>query len=67
MSQEALALRISMSRNFLSGVETGRVNASVDVIERLADGLDVPAWRLLFDEGVVGEEPEPARGRGSRR
>ena len=57
LSQEALALRIGMSRNFLSGIETGRTNASLDVIERLANGLDVPPWLLLFDKEVVGEEP----------
>lgn len=56
VSQEALALKVGMSRNYLSGVETARTNASLDVVERLADGLNVPPWRLLFDEGVVGEE-----------
>jgi transcriptional regulator with XRE-family HTH domain len=58
MSQEALALKISMSRNYLSGIETGRTNASLDVVERIADGLNLPPWRLIFDHEIMGEEPD---------
>jgi transcriptional regulator with XRE-family HTH domain len=58
MSQEALALKISMSRNYLSGIETARTNASLDVVERIADGLNLPPWRLIFDREIMGEEPD---------
>ena len=58
ISQEVLALKTEIARSHLSGIETCRMNASIDVIERLADALNVPAWKLFFDVGVVGEEPE---------
>jgi transcriptional regulator with XRE-family HTH domain len=68
ISQEVLALKTEIARSHLSGIETCRMNASIDIIERLADALNVPAWKLFFDPGVVGEEPEqlPQPARRSR-
>ena len=41
LSQEELAHRARMHQTYLSGVETGRRNPSVAVLERIARALDV--------------------------
>lgn len=47
ISQEALAHDIDMSRRYLSGIERGEANPSLDQIVRLADGLGVEPAALL--------------------
>ncbi|MBX9646089.1 MAG: helix-turn-helix domain-containing protein [Xanthobacteraceae bacterium] len=56
IAQEAFALQIGLSRTYMSAIETAKKSVTLDTLQRLADGLDLPPWRLLFDEGVVGEE-----------
>jgi transcriptional regulator with XRE-family HTH domain len=56
IGQEAFALKIGLSRNYMSSLERGKQAASIDIIQKLADGFDIPPWRLLFDEEIVGEE-----------
>jgi transcriptional regulator with XRE-family HTH domain len=58
ISQESLALELGMSRPYLSSVERGTRNVSVDNMGRLADALGVPLRDLVdpekfkgFDEG----------------
>lgn len=47
ISQEALAHDIDMSRRYLSGIERGEANPTLDQIVRLADGLGVEPSELL--------------------
>ena len=47
LSQEALAERCDLDRTYVSGVERGRRNPTVQAVYRLARGLDTPAATLL--------------------
>ncbi|MBR3317257.1 MAG: helix-turn-helix transcriptional regulator [Atopobiaceae bacterium] len=47
LSQQGLADMIGMNRTYLSDIENVRGNASIDVMVKIADGLDVPVTRLL--------------------
>lgn len=49
LSQEQLAHVIGMSQRYLSGIERGEANPTLDQLVRLATGLGVPVVRL-FDE-----------------
>ncbi len=46
-SQEALALEAGLHRTFIAHVERQARNISLDNIERIAQALDVPCYRLL--------------------
>lgn len=47
LSQEELAHQAGVHQTYLSGVERGRRNASVLVLERIARALDVDIERLF--------------------
>ena len=47
VSQETLAHDIEMSRRYLSGIERGEANPTLDQIARLAGGLGVEPSDLL--------------------
>lgn len=49
MSQEDLADRCGFARSYMSRMERGKANPSLDAIERLAGGLRVSVG-ALFDE-----------------
>ncbi|HET6632897.1 MAG TPA: helix-turn-helix transcriptional regulator [Rhodanobacteraceae bacterium] len=46
LSQEAFADRLQMHRAFYGRVENGQ-NLTLQTLERVAEGLGVPAWELL--------------------
>lgn len=46
-SQERLALECDLDRTYVSAVERSRWNISLSSIERIAQALEVPAWKLL--------------------
>ena len=48
LSQEAFADRCGFARSYMSRIERGSANPSLDAIETLAAGLKVPV-RDLFD------------------
>lgn len=54
ISQESLALEIGMSRAYLSSVERGARNISVDSMGRLAMALDVPLRDLVDPDRFKG-------------
>lgn len=47
LSQEQLAVRAKVHRTYLSGVETGTRNPTLEIIKRLASALGVEASDLL--------------------
>ncbi len=59
LSQEELAERAELHRNYVSGIETGTRNPSLKNIEKLAKALDISIARLFTDYGVeVEDEPQ---------
>ncbi len=46
-SQEALADAVPIDRTYISGIERKVRNPTIDVVERIARALDVPAGSLL--------------------
>lgn len=46
-SQEAFAHHVELDRTYISGLERGRRNPTLDVIVKLARGLDVTPSELL--------------------
>lgn len=73
ISQEELAFRAPTSRAYLSGVESGRRNASLQLLEDVARALGVEV--IDFFEALPGhrarkgqaERPPPAKPRSARR
>ena len=54
LSQEALADRAAMSAKYLSRIETGHENPTIDLLFRLADSLEVEPYEMLcFEEGEL--------------
>ncbi|BAK45219.1 predicted transcriptional regulator [Eggerthella sp. YY7918] len=47
--QGSFALMVGVSRQYLIDIESGRANPTVDVLERIAGGLDIPI-RALFED-----------------
>ena len=47
ISQEELAFRCGLSKNYISDVERGTRNISLKVIEKFAKGLNVPMSELF--------------------
>ena len=56
LSQEDLADRAATSAKYLSRVEVGRQSPTLDLLLRLADGLDIEPYEMLCFEDV-----EPVR------
>jgi len=58
LSQEAFADRGGFARSYMSRIERGGSNASLDAIEVLANALDVEAWQLLVSDSSEDNDPE---------
>jgi len=54
VSQEAFADRCGFVRSYMSRIERGRANPSLDAVQILADGLGVEVFRLF----IVSDEPD---------
>ena len=48
-SQERFALEANIARKYMSDIENGKRNVSLDVIKRIADKLDISLSKL-FEE-----------------
>ena len=62
-SQEAFAAKVGIHRTFMSSIERGKTNVSLETLERLAAGLDMHVWQLIrraeTDPGLYGKVAEP--------
>lgn len=50
MSQEKLAELSELHRTYISAVEREQRNISIDNIEKIANALDVDAYKLFIDD-----------------
>lgn len=48
ISQEELAFRCNLSKNYVSDVERGTRNITLKVVEKFANGLEVSLSELFF-------------------
>ena len=48
LSQQELAEKCETATNYISEIETGRKVPSIEMIEKLASVLNVPAWAFLY-------------------
>lgn len=58
MSQEAFADRCGFARSYMSRIERGGSNASLDAIEVLAEALSVEPWQLLMSDSSKNNDLE---------
>jgi transcriptional regulator with XRE-family HTH domain len=56
LSQEELAARVGLSQTFLSQVECGSRNVSLDKIETLAEALQIDVIELLVAQIFISGE-----------
>lgn len=49
LSQEEFADKVGFARTYMSRIETGTANPSLDAIQALADGLEVPVVTFFTD------------------
>ena len=47
LSQEKFALQIDMERTYLASVESGKINISIDNIQKIADGFGISLEELF--------------------
>lgn len=47
LSQEAFADKCGYARTYMSRIETGRANVSIDAVETLATALQIPLDKLF--------------------
>ncbi|MCB7038079.1 helix-turn-helix domain-containing protein [Eggerthella sinensis] len=47
MSQNSFALMVGVSRKYLIDIESGKANPTVDMLERIAGGLDTTVGQLF--------------------
>ncbi len=48
-SQEGFALLCKVHRTYMTGIERGRHNVSLDILERMAKGLRIDAGQLMTE------------------
>jgi len=56
LSQETLALRASIHRTYIGGIERGERNPTLLMIVRIARALDVPVAKIFEVQARVGNE-----------
>ena len=60
-SQEALAFDANVDRGYISGIENGTFNPTVDVLDRLAADLAVDVAEFLQKPSGGSKEPKPLK------
>ena len=59
IKQDELAAAVGVRQSMISGIETGRVNASLPVAQKIARHLGVPLDALVGEETEQAAVPEP--------
>ena len=54
-SQERFAFEANIARKYMSDIENGKRNVSLDVIKRIADKLEIRVSELFQEVEKVGE------------
>ena len=70
LSQERLAVDAGVARGWVSRLERQHGNTSLDLLDRLAQALEVPVAALLAEPAPGAEPPKPlpnGRKLGDRR
>ncbi|WP_293679829.1 helix-turn-helix transcriptional regulator [uncultured Phenylobacterium sp.] len=67
LSQERLAIDAGVDRAWVSELEREQGNTSVDLLDRLAEALDVPVAALLAEPEPDADKPQPLRSGRRRR
>lgn len=47
ISQEKMAILSNIDRTYASALERGLKNPSIEVILKISEGLDYPAWKIM--------------------
>ncbi len=55
LSQEAFADKCGLHRTYISAIECYRRSISLENIQRIADALDIDAYKLLLENQEVTE------------
>lgn len=55
LSQEAFADKCGMHRTYISAIECYRRSISLENIQRIADALDIDAYKLLLENKEITE------------
>jgi transcriptional regulator with XRE-family HTH domain len=55
ISQERLALDANIDRTYISDIEQGKRNVSIEMIERLANYFQIPITELLKKVEIYGK------------
>ena len=58
LSQEAFAEKCGMHRTYISAIECFRRSISLENIQRIADALDIDAYKLFLEskEGIENDQ-----------
>jgi transcriptional regulator with XRE-family HTH domain len=56
LSQEKLAERAELHRTYISSIERGRMNPSLENVEKLAKALDISISALFANYGIEVED-----------
>ncbi len=64
LSQGDIEKRTGLLRCYISRVENGHTVPSVETLEKIAHGLEVPLYRLFYDGD---EPPRPRKPRSKRK
>ena len=67
LSQERLAIDAGVDRAWVSELEREQGNTSVDLLDRLAEALDVPVAALFAEPERDADKPQPLRSGRRRR
>ena len=62
-SQSELATQLGISQSYLSEIEGGHKEATLDLLRRYSEALNIPMSRLLFFVEEMEGAPKPNRGR----
>ena len=67
LSQTRFGLMVGLSRQMINTLECRGCNIQIDSLQRIADGLDIPAWKLLEDHTGECAERENAHSTHTHR